>query len=106
MSSPQQRTGQAANTRRSGRSAEQQGHASAAATTAAGKNSLNVDLPCVGAVELPPPNQLAFIGGLAVLIGVGLMEWPVGLALGVGHVLATSHHNKLLQDFGDALEEA
>ncbi|MGH3795541.1 MAG: hypothetical protein ACRDRT_09135 [Pseudonocardiaceae bacterium] len=57
-------------------------------------------------LELPPPDQLAFLAGVAVLAVLELIEWPVAGVLAAGHLLMHSHHSRLLRDFGAALEEA
>jgi hypothetical protein len=57
-------------------------------------------------VQLPAPDEIAYIGGVAVLAIVGVLEWPVAILLGVGHGMAGLHHRKLLRAFGQALEEA
>ncbi|MFF0221683.1 hypothetical protein [Streptomyces sp. NPDC004629] len=57
-------------------------------------------------IELPPKEQLAFLAGLGFLTALELIEWPVALAIGVGHELARSRHGKVLREFGQALEEA
>ncbi len=77
-----------------------------AAVRAGEKNSVRLELPCVGAVTLPSTDQLAFLGGVATLAAVGIIEWPVAALLGVGHLLAASRGNRVLRDFGEALEEA
>jgi hypothetical protein len=79
-------------------------HRAAADTT--DSNSLRVTLPLLGTVSLPPPGQLAYLGGVGALVALELIEWPVGLTLAAGHLLATSRSNKVLRDFGQALEEA
>jgi hypothetical protein len=40
-------------------------------------------------VDLPPPRELAYLGGIAALTAVELIEWPVGLALAAGHLVVT-----------------
>ena len=71
------------------------------------KNTKSVDLPVVGQVHLPTsPDSLAWFGGLVFLSALGIMEWPVAVAIGLGHVLAQNHHIRALEDFGEALEEA
>ena len=66
-----------------------------------------VTLDVFGArLELPPPEQLAFLAGIGVLTAVEILEWPVALVLAVGHQLAHSHHGLVLREFGEALEEA
>jgi hypothetical protein len=69
-------------------------------------NTVNVPLPVLGTVRLPPLDSLVWLGGLATLAAVGLMEWPVAAAIGVGHVLVQQEHFRILHDFGDALEKA
>ena len=49
----------------------------------------SVRLPVVGRVAVPPPDQLAF--GLGVLAGVGLVDWPVAVAIGVGQAVVARH---------------
>jgi hypothetical protein len=77
-----------------------------AAGTATHRNTLHVTMPVLGQITLPPANQLAFLGGLGALVALGVLEWPVGAVLGVGHLLAADHNHKILADFGEALEEA
>jgi hypothetical protein len=68
--------------------------------------SFAVNLPVVGHVDIPRPEQLAFYGGVAALAALQIIEWPVALAITAGHVLATQHHNRILEELGEALEEA
>jgi hypothetical protein len=82
------------------------GAATQAAARTLAQNSIHVELPGVGRIELPPPDQLAFIGGIATLVVLQIIEWPVAAVLAVGHVLAHNRHNALLRDFGEALDEA
>ena len=63
-------------------------------------------MPALGRVARPPPGQLAYLGGPGALAVVGLLEWPVAAVLGVGHLLAADRNNKIMADFGEALEEA
>lgn len=81
-------------------------HAAAAAERAIRRDSVHLDLPIVGRLRLPAADEVAFIGGVAVLVMIGVVEWPVGIALGVGHALATSRRNRTVRAFGAALEEA
>ena len=57
-------------------------------------------------VETPPLEHLVFYAGLATLVGVGLVELPVGLALGVGHALIDITRRPGLRALGEVLEEA
>ena len=70
------------------------------------RDSARITLPMVGRVGIPAPEEIAFIGGVAVLVVVGLVEWPVGVLLGVGHALGLSRRNRLVRSFGEALEAA
>lgn len=54
-----------------------------------------VDLPILGRVPVPPPEQIAIyaaLGGLAVL---ELIDWPVALAMGVGSTLVSRQLSRL-----------
>lgn len=64
-----------------------------------------VSLPIVGRVEIPRPEQLAYYGGLAALAAFELIDWPVAVVIAAGHILASNHHNKLLEELGEAMEE-
>lgn len=64
-----------------------------------------VDLPVFGRVTVPRPEQLAYYGGLALLAAFEIIDWPVAIAVAAGHMLASSHHNELLEELGEALEE-
>ncbi|BBX98447.1 hypothetical protein [Mycobacterium lacus] len=65
-----------------------------------------VNLPVVGQVGIPRPEQLAYYGGLAALAAFELIDWPVALVIAAGHILASNHHNKILEELGEAMEEA
>ncbi|MFF9207758.1 MULTISPECIES: hypothetical protein [unclassified Streptomyces] len=79
--------------------------AGAAADRAVARNAVTLDVFGVH-IELPPPEQLAFLAGVGVLGALEVIEWPVALVLAVGHQLAHSHHGRMLREFGEALEEA
>ena len=64
-----------------------------------------VDLPVLGRTEIPRPEQLAYYGGLAALAAFELLDWPVALVIAAGHLLASNHHNKILEELGEAMEE-
>jgi len=65
-----------------------------------------INLPVVGHVEIPRPEQLAYYGGLAALAAFELIDWPVAVIIAAGHLLASNHHNKLLEELGEAIEDA
>jgi hypothetical protein len=78
----------------------------AAADTVARRDSVRVRVPLLGQVGLPPADDLAFLAGVGVLAVVGAVEWPVAVLLGVGHALASRRRDKVLREFGEALEQA
>ncbi|MBW0015507.1 hypothetical protein [Mycobacterium sp.] len=65
-----------------------------------------VNVPVVGQLEIPRPEQLAYFGGLVALAALELIDWPVAVVIAAGHLLASNHHNKILEELGDAMEEA
>ena len=65
-----------------------------------------VKLPLLGQTEIPRPEQLAYFGGLAALAALELIDWPVALVIAAGHLLAANHHNRILEELGEAMEEA
>ncbi len=65
-----------------------------------------VNVPVVGQLEIPRPEQLAYFGGLAALAALELIDWPVAVVIAAGHLLASNHHNKILEELGEAMEEA
>ncbi len=79
-------------------------HAVLAAEQAVRRNSLFVRVPVLGELTLPAPEQIAFIGGVGVLAVIGVLEWPVAAILGIGHVVATQSHRKMVRGLGEALE--
>jgi hypothetical protein len=60
----------------------------------------------LGHLHLPPLDQVAFLGGVATLALIEIIEWPVAAVLTVGHILAHNRHHALLRSFGEALDEA
>src|SRR5271154_3769090 len=65
-----------------------------------------INLPVIGQVEIPRPEQLAYYGGLAALAAFELIDWPVAVVIMAGHLLASNHHNRLLEELGEAIEDA
>jgi hypothetical protein len=71
------------------------------------KHTMSVTLPDgLGTIRLPEPERLAYYGGVLTLAAFGILDWPVAIALGVGHVLADQHRHRFLADFGEALADA
>ncbi|WP_395309061.1 hypothetical protein V4U86_27815 [Mycobacterium sp. AMU20-3851] len=81
------------------------GHRDAVHTVSRARG-FTMTLPCVGRVRVPHPEQLAFYGALGVLAVVEIIDWPVALLVGVGHMLVQDDHNRIVQEIGEALEEA
>lgn len=67
--------------------------------------SFAVNLPVVGKVDIPRPEQIAYYGGLAALAALEIIDWPVAVVIVAGHVLASNHRNKVLEELGEAMEE-
>lgn len=71
------------------------------------KHTMQVELPDdLGSITVPAPDRLAFYAGIAALAVFGVVDWPVALVIGVGHLLADDHHHKMVAEFGEALAEA
>jgi hypothetical protein len=68
--------------------------------------TFHVNVPVLGQMEIPRPEQLAYFGGLAALAALELIDWPVAVVIAAGHLLASNHHNKLLEELGEAMEDA
>jgi len=77
-----------------------------AAVKAVEAHSTALTLPAVGAVQLPSKGTFAYFGAVAGLAALGLIEWPVAVIIGVGHLLAQQHGNALLEEFGQGLSDA
>ena len=57
-------------------------------------------------VSLPPLNKLVFYAGLSAGAVFGLIEWPIAVLTGVGHLLSDDRHHRTLQALGEALDAA
>ena len=55
-------------------------------------------------VTLPPADKLAFYAGLAGAAAFGVIEWPIALLTGVGHLLSEDRRNRTLHALGEALD--
>lgn len=67
--------------------------------------SFAVNLPIVGKVDIPRPEQIAYYGGLAALAALEIIDWPVAAVIMAGHLLANNHRSKILEELGEAMEE-
>ena len=56
-----------------------------------------VEIPAIGRVTVPPPGLLAVFG---------VIDWPIALVVGVGHLLADQHWSSVVQGIGEAAEQA
>ncbi|MER6945795.1 hypothetical protein ABT294_17360 [Nonomuraea sp. NPDC000554] len=65
-----------------------------------------INLPVLGPVPVPEGNQLVFYTVLGILGALEIVEWPVVLIVGVGHLLSSQHRYRLLQQLGQAAEAA
>lgn len=63
-----------------------------------------VELPVLGRVRIPRPEQLAYFGALGVLAATEIIEWPVALVLAAGHALAQNQRSRVVHEIGEALE--
>jgi hypothetical protein len=55
-------------------------------------------------VTLPPTDKLAFYAGLTGAAVFGVVEWPIALLTGVGHLLSEDRRNRTLHALGEALD--
>jgi hypothetical protein len=93
------------NRKSSGTSRSPSGSAKAA-KTAVEAHGTSLTVPSLGAVQLPSKGTLAYFAAVAGLAALGLLEWPVAVVIGVGHLLAQQRGNVLLEEFGEGLSDA
>ncbi len=70
------------------------------------RETVELDLPLVGRLRLPRPEQLAYLAGIGALAALEIIEWPAALVLAIGHTLVTQQHNRVVEELGEALDEA
>ena len=70
------------------------------------RSSLHVTLPAVGRIDLGPPDQLAYLAGIAALTALEIIEWPIALVIAAGHLLAEQRRSTTMHALGEALEQA
>lgn len=78
-----------------------------AAQHAIHSNSTHLELQLGGIhahLDLPPVDKLAFYAGLAGAAVFGVIEWPIALVAGVGHLLSDDRRNRALRALGEALD--
>jgi hypothetical protein len=67
------------------------------------KNSFK--LPKLNARVPVPGDAIAFYAGLGAITALGVIEWPLALVVGGGHLIRTYSHSQALQGAVDDLEE-
>ena len=55
-------------------------------------------------LNLPPLDKFAFYVGLGGAAAFGVIEWPIAVITGVGHLLSEDRHNRTLRTLGEALD--
>lgn len=78
-----------------------------AAQHAIHSNSTHLELRLGGAhahLDLPPVDKLAFYAGLAGAAAFGVIEWPIAVIAGIGHLLSDDRRNRTLRALGEALD--
>jgi len=76
-----------------------------AAQAAVRHNSIEVHVPVLGRLDLPPPDHLAWYAAVGALAVLEVIEWPVAAVLCLGKALSDTHRNKAIEEFGQALDE-
>ena len=68
--------------------------------------TFTLNLPFVGKVRIPRPEQMAYYAGIGLLAATEVIDWPVALIVIAGHMMASNHRYRLIEEFGEALEQA
>lgn len=69
-----------------------------------GPDGVTLPIPWLGSIEISKP-ELAYVGGIAGLTALGLLEWPIALVIAGGHVLAADRSSRTVRDLGDAMTD-
>lgn len=56
-------------------------------------------------LETPPVEHLVFYVALGAIAAAEIIEWPVALAMGIGHLLIGLTNRPALKELGEALDE-
>lgn len=70
-------------------------------------NTTHLDLELGSAhlhLSLPPLEKLAYYAGLGGAAAFGIIEWPIALVAGVGHLLSDNRRHRTLAALGEALD--
>lgn len=66
-----------------------------------------VTLPVIGwTFALPPRREWPWIGGVALVAALDIIDWPVALIIAIGHTIMTNSHNEQLRELADGIEAA
>ncbi|MDQ2844795.1 MAG: hypothetical protein M3Y77_00210 [Actinomycetota bacterium] len=82
-----------------------QPQAKAVAANLQSAEHLQLDLPLLGTVQLPRPEQLAYYAAVATLAALEIIDWPLALIVAGGHALASQQHYRVIAELGEGLEE-
>lgn len=77
-----------ASTAQAGMAGTVQGEGGGRAVAASGGVRLPLPGDLSGLAEMMDPKRLLWLGGLAALVAIEIIEWPVALAVGVGSYVA------------------
>ena len=55
-------------------------------------------------LSLPPLDKMAFYAGLGGAAALGVIEWPIAILTGVGHLLSDNRRHRTLAAVGEALD--
>lgn len=70
------------------------------------QSSTELTLPIIGKISLPPIEDLAWYGGIALLGASGIVDWPILGIVIAGKILSEVKGNKTISTFGSSLEQA
>lgn len=62
-------------------------------------------VPGLGVLRLSTA-ELAYVGGIVGLAAFGALDWPIGLVIAGGHLLAADRSSRTVRDLGEAMSEA
>lgn len=68
-------------------------------------DKISIQLPGIGRVGVPGPDKLAFYGALGLLAALGVIEWPVAVAVGLGHAVSTNRLENRVEHAEAEVEE-
>ena len=51
--------------------------------------SFELELPIVGSIPVPPPEQIAYFAVMGLMVAFEIIEWPVAVTIAAGHEART-----------------